>query len=164
MALHCSQKNGPNEETDRNKKGSQHESPDSGLHRNCQTPHVVCLQCLVICCKDLPRSADQSPKHWTENHHRWYEDHLHLRGGEDSKPPVNRGKKRGETLWTMWKDKEASFTFSALQIWMSHRGQVQDTVQITWSKHFSNNTSSVHQHATNSWKSFKTLRTGEQKL
>ena len=32
--------------------GSQHENLDLGLHRNCQTPHGVCLQCLVICCKD----------------------------------------------------------------------------------------------------------------
>ena len=31
--------------------GSQHENLDPGLHRNCQTPHGVCLQCLVICCK-----------------------------------------------------------------------------------------------------------------
>ena len=47
-----SQENGPDEETGRNKMGSQHENLDPGLHRNCQTPHGVCLQCLVICCKD----------------------------------------------------------------------------------------------------------------
>ena len=35
-----------------NKVGSQNENPDLGLYCNCQTPHGVCLQCLVICCKD----------------------------------------------------------------------------------------------------------------
>ena len=47
-----SQENGPDEETGRNKMGSQHENLDPGLHGSCQTPHGVCLQCLVICCKD----------------------------------------------------------------------------------------------------------------
>ena len=36
--------NGSDEETGRNKMGSQHENLDPGLHRNCQTPHGVCLQ------------------------------------------------------------------------------------------------------------------------
>ena len=46
------QENGPDEETGRNKMGSQHENLDPGLHCTCQTPHGVCLQCLVICCRD----------------------------------------------------------------------------------------------------------------
>ena len=33
-----------------------------------------------------------------------------------------------------------------------------------WSKRFSRNTGSPHQHATNHWKCFKTMRTGKQKL
>ena len=35
--------NGTDEEASRNKMGSQHENLDPGLHRNCQTPHGVCL-------------------------------------------------------------------------------------------------------------------------
>ena len=51
-AQQSSWENGSHEETGRNKMGSQHGNLDPGLHRNCQTPHGVCLQCLVICCKD----------------------------------------------------------------------------------------------------------------
>ena len=54
------QENGPDEETGRNKMGSQHENLDPGLHRNCQTPHGVCLQCPVICCKET--NLDQLTK------------------------------------------------------------------------------------------------------
>ena len=51
-AQQSSRENVPDEETGRNKMGSQHENFDPGLHCNCQTPHGVCLQCLVICWKD----------------------------------------------------------------------------------------------------------------
>ena len=36
-----SQENGPDEETGRNKMGSQHENFDPGLHCNCQTPQPL---------------------------------------------------------------------------------------------------------------------------
>ena len=39
----------------------------------------------------------------------------------------------------------------------------RDRVQTIWSKRFSRNTGSPHQHATNHWKCFKTM-TGKQKL
>ena len=38
----------------------------------------------------------ESPKRWTENYHRWYEDHPHLRCRKDSRPP-SRWKERGKT-------------------------------------------------------------------
>ena len=44
------------------------------------------------------------------------------------------------------------------------RTDSRDRVQTTWSKRFSINTGSPHQHATNHWKCFKTIRTGKQKL
>ena len=44
------------------------------------------------------------------------------------------------------------------------KNRLKSTVQTTWSKCFSRNTGSPHQHATNHWKCFKTLRTGKQKL
>ena len=44
-AQQSSQENGPDEETGRNKMGSQNENLGPGLHRNCQTPHGVCLRC-----------------------------------------------------------------------------------------------------------------------
>ena len=31
--------------------GTKHENLDPGLYHHCQTPHGVCLQCLVICCR-----------------------------------------------------------------------------------------------------------------
>ena len=40
----------------------------------------------------------------------------------------------------------------------------RDRVQTIWSKRFSRNTGSPHQHVTNHWKCFKTMRTGKQKL
>ena len=40
----------------------------------------------------------------------------------------------------------------------------RDRVQTIWSKRFSRNTGSPHQHATNHWKCFKTMRTGKQRL
>ena len=40
----------------------------------------------------------------------------------------------------------------------------KNRVQTIWSKRFSRNTGSPHQHATNHWKCFKTMRTGNQKL
>ena len=111
-----SQENGPDEETSRNKMGSQHEDPDPGLHRNCQTPHGVCLQYLVICCKDQPGSANHNPKCWTENNHRWHEDQPHLRVGKDSRPAVIREKERGKYHAPKRKDEEASFTPITLQV------------------------------------------------
>ena len=144
--------------------GSQHENLDPSLHRSCQTPHGVCLQCLVICCKDQPGSANQNPKCWSENNHRWYEDQSHLRVGKDNRPAVIRGKERGKTPAPKRNLKRLPSHPLHSKFEAPTKTDSRDRVQTIWSKRFSRNTGSPHQHVTNHWKCFKTMRTGKQKL